>query len=85
MPNQLALLGDLLLIAEEKLDVPAEQLLRTAPLFRGDSALASLFIAFEEADPSPSLVEQAGMYGAWIAAVTLSQSTTERSPTASCA
>ena len=67
MPSQLALLGDLLLIAEEKLDVSAEHLLRTVPVLGDDTALAAPFIAFEEMDPPPSLVEQAAMYGAWIA------------------
>lgn len=67
MLGQLALLGELLLIAEEELDVPAERLLRTVPLLRGDLALATPFIVFEEADPSPDVVEQAGMYAAWIA------------------
>jgi hypothetical protein len=65
----LALLGDLLLIAEEKLEVPAEQLLRTVPVLGGDSALATPFIAFEGVDPPPSPVEQAAMYGAWIACI----------------
>ncbi|HEX2265696.1 MAG TPA: hypothetical protein VHH14_05380 [Solirubrobacterales bacterium] len=63
----MALLGDLLLIAGEKLEVPAEQLLRTVPLLGDDSALAAPFIAFEETDPPPSLAEQAAIYGAWIA------------------
>lgn len=67
LSSQLALLGDLLLIAEKQLDVPAEQLLQTIPILSGDSALAAPFIAFEEADPPPSVVEQAAMYGGWIA------------------
>ncbi|HEY6729853.1 MAG TPA: hypothetical protein VI039_02390 [Solirubrobacterales bacterium] len=67
MPSQLALLGELLLIAGEKLDIPAERLLRTIPILGGDSALAAPFIAFEEADPPLSAVEQAAMFGAWIA------------------
>ncbi|HEX6602868.1 MAG TPA: hypothetical protein VF030_09530 [Solirubrobacterales bacterium] len=67
MSRPLALIGDLLLIAEEKLDVPAEELLRTVPVLGSDSALATPFIAFEEVDPPLSLVEQVAMYGAWIA------------------
>ena len=65
--SQLALLGDLLLVAEKQLDVPAEQLLRTIPILSGDSALAAPFIVFEESDPPPSVVEQAATYGGWIA------------------
>lgn len=65
--SQLALLGDLLLIAEKQLDVPAEQLLGSIPILRGKSALAAPFIAFEEADPLPSVVEQAATYGGWVA------------------
>jgi len=65
-PSRLALLGDLLLIAEKQIEVPAEQLLRTVPLLAGESALATPFIAFEEADPPLSSVEEAAAFGAWI-------------------
>jgi len=65
-PSRLALLGDLLLIAEKQLEVPTEELLRTVPLLSGESALASPFIAFEEADPPLSRIEEAAAFGAWI-------------------
>jgi hypothetical protein len=65
-PSRLALLGDLLLIAEKQLEVPTEHLLRTVPLLAGESALASPFIAFEEADPPLTQVEEAAVFGAWI-------------------
>ncbi len=66
MASQLALLGELLSIAEKRLDIPAEQLLDTAPLLGGESALVTPFLAFEEADPPPSSVEEAASFGAWI-------------------
>lgn len=65
--SHLALLGDLLLIAEEKLNIPAEQLLRRTPILSGDSALVAPLILFEEADPPLSVVEQAAMFGGWVA------------------
>ena len=65
--SRLALLGDLLLIAEKQLDVPAERLLQTIPILSGNAALATPFIAFEAADPPLGMVEQAAAYGGWIA------------------
>lgn len=65
-PSRLALLGDLLLIAEKQLEVPTEQLLQTVPLLAGEAALARPFIAFEDADPPLSQVEEAAVFAAWI-------------------
>jgi hypothetical protein len=56
------LIGDLLGLAEKKLGVPAERLLRTAPL----SGLESMLAAFEEEESELSPAERAALCGAWI-------------------
>jgi hypothetical protein len=66
MTSQLELLGELLSIAVKQLAEPAEQVLQKVPLMSGEAPLVTPFIAFEEADPSPSPVEEAGAFGAWI-------------------
>jgi hypothetical protein len=65
MPNRVALIGDLLLVAEVQLGTPAEELLRTSSL-DSNSALTALIVMLDEADPSPSLVEEAAFLGAWV-------------------
>lgn len=65
MPSRVAQIGDLLLVAEDQLETPAKELLRTTSL-HSDPALNALFAIFEKADPSPSLVEEAAMWAVWI-------------------
>jgi prophage maintenance system killer protein len=55
----------MLLVAEAQLTIPAQELLLITNL-DSDPALAALFEAFDEANPPPSLVEEAAMYAAWI-------------------
>jgi len=62
MTNLVALLGDLFDLAEKKLGIPAEQLLRTARL----SGLESMLAAFGKAADPPGPVEQAAACAAWI-------------------
>jgi hypothetical protein len=65
MPSRVALIGDLLLIAESQLGIPAEELLRTSHL-DSNSALAALCETFDQANPPPSPAEEAAMCAAWI-------------------
>ena len=65
MPNRMTLIGDLLLVAEAQLAVPAEDLLRMTSL-DSDPALGSLLTAIEETVPAPTMVEVAAMCAAWV-------------------
>ncbi|MGN6253934.1 MAG: hypothetical protein ACTHK6_13245 [Solirubrobacterales bacterium] len=65
MLSRVALIGDMLLVAEAQLTIPAQELLHITNL-DSNRALAALFAAFDEADPPPSLVEIAAMCAAWI-------------------
>jgi prophage maintenance system killer protein len=65
VPNRVTLIGDLLLAAEAQLATPAEELLRTTSL-DSDPAFAALLASFDEADSSPTLVEEAAMCAAWV-------------------
>jgi prophage maintenance system killer protein len=59
------LIGDLLMVAESQLSVPAEELLRATSL-DSDPSFDALLVSLEEADPSPDLVEEAAVCAAWI-------------------
>jgi len=63
MLSRVALIGDLLLIAEEQLTIPAKELLRRSCL-DSDPSLAALVAGFQGTDPS--LVEEAALCAAWI-------------------
>lgn len=65
MPSRVALIGDMLLVAEAQLEAPAQELLRFTNL-DSDPVLAELFDAFDEADPPSSLIEEAATIAAWI-------------------
>lgn len=65
MPNRIALMGDLLLVAEAQLGVPAEELLRTTSL-DSDPAFGSVFTGIEETAPPPTIVETVGLCAAWV-------------------
>jgi hypothetical protein len=65
MPNRVTLIGDLLLVAEAQLEVPAEDLLRTTSL-DSDPSFGSLLTAIEETTPAPTIVEVAAMCAAWV-------------------
>jgi len=65
MPNRVKLIGDLLLVAEAQLEVPAEELLRTTSL-DSDPAFDSLLSGIEETSPPPSIIEVAAMCAAWV-------------------
>jgi hypothetical protein len=61
MANPVELLGDLFAVAEKKLGVPAERLMKTVPLSELESMLDGL--AGSEIPPP---VEEAAICGAWI-------------------
>lgn len=65
MPNKIKLMGDLLLVAETQLGIPAEELLRRTSL-DSDPAFTSLLTDFEETVPPPTIVEIAAMCAAWV-------------------
>lgn len=66
MPSQIALLGDLYSLAEKQLKIPTAELLGMVPVFGHEPSLVEPLIAFEEADPPLSEVEEAAVFGAWI-------------------
>lgn len=61
MPSSVELLGDLFAIAEKKLGVPAERLMKTTPLSGLESMLDGL-----AGSGAPPPVEEAAICGAWI-------------------
>ncbi len=65
MPDRVALIAELLLVAESQLETPAVELLRSTSL---DSNLAfdALLTGLEEADPPPTIVEVASACAAWV-------------------
>jgi len=65
MPDRVTLIGDLLLVAEAQLRVPADELLSTTSL-DSDPAFDSLLAAVEEPASSPTIVEIAAMCAAWV-------------------
>src|SRR6476660_9220812 len=65
MPNRVGQIGDLLLVAEAQLGTPAGDLLRMTSL-DSDPGLIDLFASIDGADPSPSPVEEAAMWAAWV-------------------
>jgi hypothetical protein len=65
MHNRIALIGDLLLVAEAQLEMPAQELLHTTSL-DSDPSFGSLLGGLEEADPPPTAVEVAAICGAWV-------------------
>lgn len=65
MHNRVALIGDLLLVAEAQLQTPAQELLHTTSL-DSDPSFGSLLNGLEEADPPPTVVEVAAICGAWV-------------------
>ena len=65
MLNQVALIGDLLLVAEAQLGIPAEELLRRTSL-DSDPAFASLLTGLEKTNPLPTMVELAALCAAWV-------------------
>jgi hypothetical protein len=65
MPNRVTLMGDLLLVAEAQLGIPAEELLRRTSL-DSDPAFASLLFGLEETAPPPTIIEVAAMCAAWV-------------------
>jgi hypothetical protein len=65
MPNRVALIGDLLVIAEAQIGTPAETLLRAGTL-DADPELIALFDFLDSVDPAPSRVEEAAILSAWI-------------------
>jgi hypothetical protein len=65
MPNRVKLIGDLLLVAEAQLGIPAEELLRTTSL-DSDPAFGSLLDRIEGAELPPTIVEVAAICAAWV-------------------
>ncbi len=65
MPNRVALIGDLLLVAEAQLGIPAEQLM-SATAIDSDPSLCALLAGLEEPDPPATIVEIAALCGAWV-------------------
>jgi hypothetical protein len=66
MASPVELLGDLLLVAEKRLGVPAEQLLQTASLSGLESMLIELSAGSEVGEAYPTAVEEAAICGAWV-------------------
>lgn len=65
MPDRVKLIGDLLLVAEAQLGIPAEELLLATSL-DSDPAFGSLLDAIEETVPPPTIVEIVAMCAAWV-------------------
>ena len=65
MTNLLALIGDLLQIAETELEPSAERLAQ-AITFDDDEQTSKSFAAFEEAARCPGTAERIALLGAWI-------------------
>ena len=66
MANAVELLGDLLLVAELKLGVPVEELLRNTPLSGLESVLTDLLKRSALDDSSPTSVEEVAICAAWV-------------------
>jgi hypothetical protein len=64
MPNRATLIGDLLLVAEAQLGIPAEEQLRHTSL-DSDPVFGSLLDGLE-ATPPPTSVEVAAICAAWV-------------------
>src|SRR3954452_13816842 len=66
MASGVELLGDLLLVAEIKLGVPVEQLLRDTPLSGLESMLTDLLEKSATDDAYPTPVEEVAICAAWV-------------------